>query len=273
MNLSLAIEMVIVISIFSILSHKLKILDIAGTTLAAAIGTIIYSTIGRVGFIVITVFVVTAGIFTKLGYDRKSRIGAAEPRKGLRGWRNVVGNGLVAASAALAYALLPAYSEVLLGCYIGAVAAVFSDTLATETGLLSKGEPRLIIGFKKVRAGTPGGVTLVGYLGSLLAPLMLILGYIPVGGVNPLSFQEVAAIVFIAGLVGTSVDSAVGQLLQGTYRCEVCKKITESKNHCGRPTVLLKGYSLIDNHVVNLICSLSGAVVGAVVMLAFYNTV
>lgn len=273
MSPALILEMILVVSVLSILSLRLKILDVSGTILAAVIGLLIYSTVGRLGIAFITVFVVTAGLFTKLGYDRKSQAGAAEPRKGQRGWRNVMGNGLVAALAATVYGLTSPKSEALLGGYMGAVAAVFADTLATETGLLSRGEPRLIVGFKKVRPGTPGAVTVIGYLGALLAPLMLFLSYLVIGDSNPFGSLGVALIVFLAGVVGTSVDSIVGQLFQGIYRCESCEKITESKTHCGRPAKLVKGYRLLDNHLVNLICSLSGATVGVAITLVFYNTV
>ncbi|MEM3120674.1 MAG: DUF92 domain-containing protein [Nitrososphaerota archaeon] len=272
MNSILAIEMVIVLTILSLLSLKLRILDMNGTILSVVIGAIVYATIGRVGISLLIVFVVVAGLFTKMGYDRKSLIGAAEPRKGLRGWKNVAGNGLVAATAAIAYALFPQYSEALLGGFIGAVAAVFADTMSTEVGILQKGEPRLIIGFKKVNPGTPGGISLLGYLGALLSSLILILAYLPLGSTNPLNPATTTLVAVIAGLIGTTVDSIVGQLLQGLYRCEECGKIVEHSRHCGRGAKLFKGYRVIDNHVVNLICSLSGAIVGAAITLLFYST-
>ncbi|MEM0482195.1 MAG: DUF92 domain-containing protein [Nitrososphaerota archaeon] len=273
MNSILALEIVIVISTLSLLSYKLRILDIYGTLLAAFIGGIVYVTVGRVGIFLLTVFVVVAGIFTKLGYDRKSLIGAAEPRKGLRGWRNVMGNGLVAAGSAIAYALIPQYSEVVLSGYIGAIAAVFADTMATEIGLLQKRDPILIIGFRRVNPGTPGGVSLLGYLGALFSALILIAAYLSLRGSNPLSPQMVGVAVIAASLVGTTVDSIIGQLLQGLYRCGACGKITELRTHCGKPARLIKGYRLLDNHAVNILCSLCGAVVGAAVTLLFYSTV
>ncbi len=273
MNSILALEIVIVISTLSILSYKLRILDLYGTLLAASIGVTVYTTVGRVGIFLLTVFVVVAGLFTKLGYDRKSLVGAAEPRKGLRGWRNVMGNGLVAAAAAVAYALLPQHSEVILGGYIGAIAAVFADTMATEVGLLDKRYPILIIGFRRVKPGTPGGVSLLGYMGALFSALILIASYLSLGGSNPLALNVVGLSVIAASLIGTTVDSIVGQLLQGLYQCEACGRITELRTHCGGVAKLIRGYRLLDNHVVNIICSASGAVVGAVVTLVFYSTV
>jgi uncharacterized protein (TIGR00297 family) len=273
MNSIPALEIVIVLTTLSLLSYKLKILDLYGTLLAATIGGIVYLTVGRIGIFLLTVFVVVAGLFTKLGYDRKSLVGAAEPRKGLRGWRNVVGNGLVAAAAAIAYALAPQYSEVILSGYIGAIAAVFADTMATEVGLLQKKEPILIIGFRRVEPGTPGGVSLLGYMGALFSALILITAYLTLGGSNPLAPHIVGSSVVAASLVGTTVDSIVGQLLQGRYRCESCGKIIEFSTHCGRVAKLVKGYRLMDNHAVNIVCSLSGAVVGAAITLLFYSTV
>lgn len=273
MNLSLALEIVIVLSTLSILSYKLRILDLYGTLLAAAIGGVVYLTVGRAGIILLTVFVVVAGIFTKLGYDRKSLVGAAEPRKGLRGWRNVMGNGLVAAAAAIVYGLTPQHSEVILSGYIGAIAAVFADTMATEIGLLQRRRPVLIIGLKRVEPGMPGGVTLLGYLGALFSSLILIIAYLFFGGSNPLAPHIVGLAVISASLIGTTVDSVIGQLLQGIYRCKTCGKITELNTHCGRQAQLVKGYRLMDNHAVNIACSLSGAVAGAAVTQLFYSIV
>ncbi|GBC70772.1 hypothetical protein HRbin02_00543 [Candidatus Calditenuaceae archaeon HR02] len=273
MSSILALEIVIVISTLSILSYKLRILDLYGTLLAASIGGIVYLTVGRIGIILLTVFVVVAGIFTKLGYDRKSLVGAAEPRKGLRGWRNVLGNGLVAAAAAVVYTLAPQHSEIILSGYIGAIAAVFADTMATEIGLLQKRDPILIIGLRRVKPGTPGGVSLLGYMGALFSAVILVAAYLFLVGSNPLAPHIVGPAVISASLVGTTVDSVIGQLLQGLYRCEACGKITELSTHCGRMGKLIKGYRLIDNHTVNIICSLSGAVVGATITLLFYSTV
>lgn len=273
MNPLLAVEIIIVLSTLSLLSYKLRILDIQGTILAAVIGGTIYLTVGRVGIILLTVFVVIAGLITKLGYDKKSQIGAAEPRKGLRSWRNVAGNGVVAAAAALIYAMAPGYSEALLGGFIGAVSAVFADTMATEVGLLYKGDPRLIIGFKRVKPGTPGGVTILGYGGALLSACILVAAYLFSGASNPLAPHIVILAAVSSSLIGTTIDSVIGQFLQGLYVCDVCGKTTEYKTHCGRPARLVRGFRVVDNHVVNVICSLAGALMGFWVTTLLYNTV
>ncbi|MCS7146396.1 MAG: DUF92 domain-containing protein [Nitrososphaerota archaeon] len=272
MNFIQAIEIVTVLTILMIISYRLRILDAQGTILAAAIGGTVYLTVGRIGVVLITAFVVVAGLFTKTGYDRKSMIGAAEPRKGLRGWRNVMGNGIVAAAAAIMYALFPEYSEAIFGGYVGAIAAVFADTMATEVGLLHKGDPRLIIGFKKVSPGTPGGVTLLGYGGALGAALILTVTWLLLGEPNPLNPVLAVLVVSSSALVGTSVDSVIGQYFQGVYRCETCGKHTELETHCGRPAKPIRGFRIVNNHVVNILCSLSGALVGAALTLLFHST-
>jgi len=62
-----------------------------------------------------------------------------------------------------------------------------------------------------------------------------------------------------AGLVGCSVDSVIGATVQGIYKCRVCNKITENRKHCGSPSIPLRGHAVIDNNVVNLIATISGA--------------
>jgi len=272
MSSVMVLEMVVTILIFALLAFKLRILDIKGILLAALIGITVYSSLGRVGFALLAVFVAVAGAFTRLGYDRKRKLEAGEPGRGLRGWRNVVGNGLVSAVLSILYSLSPQNSHLLFASYVGSVSAVFSDTLATEVGLLYRGEPRLIVGFRRVRPGTPGGVTPLGYAGALLSTPLLAMTYILIDGHNPLSPQLLSFASLAAGLAGTTVDSVVGQYLQGMYRCVVCGRITEYRVHCNGKAKLVRGASSLDNHVVNIICSLCGAVVAAAVILLFYNT-
>jgi len=264
----LLLESVAVVSLLSVIALRLRVLDIAGTALAALLGLIVYWAFGRGGFLVLALFVVVAGITTKFGYMKKSLKGGAEPRMGLRGWRNVAGNGLLAALIALAQLMSPEPNEVLVSSYLGAVSAVFGDTMATEVGLLSRGQPRLILGLGRVQPGTPGGVTLLGYLGALSSGIVLSGATIALGALNPMSRSLSIPVAIGGAIVGTTVDSLVGQLFQAIYACDGCGALTEHSLHCGRKGRLVKGYRIVGNQFVNFVASLSGASWGLAVVLA-----
>jgi uncharacterized membrane protein len=67
--------------------------------------------------------------------------------------------------------------------------------------------------------------------------------------------------VMIGGLLGATVDSILGAILQGIYVCPRCEKETESypEHFCGTRTVHVRGWRWLNNDLVNLICSLIGA--------------
>jgi uncharacterized protein (TIGR00297 family) len=109
----------------------------------------------------------------------------------------------------------------------GALAAATADTWATEIGSWSPHPPRLITTWKPVPAGTDGGVTLLGTAGGMGGALFL-------GGCTALLFSPALAVVW-AGLVGLLVDSLLGATVQGK--------------------------AFVDNDVVNLAATVSGACV------------
>ena len=66
------------------------------------------------------------------------------------------------------------------------------------------------------------------------------------------------------GLVGSLFDSLLGATVQGMYYCERCAQETESAVHrCGQPARPLRGWGWLNNDVVNLLASLLGGLVAA----------
>lgn len=114
--------------------------------------------------------------------------------------------------------------------FFGAISAALADTLSSEIGLLSKKKPVLITTFEEVEAGVDGGITFLGLLASFFGAIIIALAYF-------LFYQNLfgaIAIVF-AGVFGSLADSFFGAVLQS-------KK-------------------LVSNNMVNLLGSLSGALV------------
>lgn len=80
---------------------------------------------------------------------------------GRRDLVQALANGGLAALCALLYAFL-GQPEWLLFAFIGLMATVTADTWATELGVLSPHQPRLITTGRVVEPGTSGGITILG---------------------------------------------------------------------------------------------------------------
>ncbi len=165
--------------------------------------------------------------------------------------------------------------SIFFAAFLGALATATADTLATEIGLLNPSPPRLITKpWKVVPPGTSGGVSLAGELATILGTLLIggfaaLLAapfWISLIGVNLMpkliQFAPVTMILVTAvgGITGCTVDSLFGATIQGMWQCNVCQKQTEKRKHCGEPAKYLRGTRFFDNHMVNVISCLIGAV-------------
>ena len=256
---------IIVVIIIVVTSHKIGIMDFMGVIAAGSIGVSIIILGGWEFFIVLLSFLFIAGIFTKYKYEKKRKLGVAEGKGGARSWQNVLANSVVASFFAIAYGLAPSFKALIAG-FLGAVSTSMADTLATELGLLSSSEPKLITNWsKRVKAGTSGGVTLLGEAASLFGVLIIALVAWFVGFTNPSILSVLVSM--LAGFLGCTLDSLLGATIQATYRCSVCGKHVEKKEHCERPTLSVKGIKVIDNNVVNLISTIFGGSIAFLVHL------
>lgn len=162
------------------------------------------------------------------------------------------------------------------------VSSMNSDTWATELGILSTSEPRLILNFwKKVPPGTSGGVTLLGSLSAFLGALIIacfagLYYWIQETVLNPnlLSIIDILGIIIIItffGFLGQIIDSIIGATVQANYICHNCKKVVESSFHksCGVKTYKHRGFHVINNDVVNLASGLIAVLIGCPIFLFF----
>ena len=193
---------------FAVLAYALGMVSPRGALGGVLVGAPVYACLGPQGFALLFLFVAGGSALTRLGYERKRRVGGAEARGGRRGARNALANAGVAVLCALLYAL--GLSDAFSAAYVAAIGAAFADTAESEVGQLSRRQPRLITTLRKVPPGTDGAISLRGTLAgaaaaSLTAGLGLALGL--VGG------SGTALLVTIAGFLGTVVDSLVGARL------------------------------------------------------------
>jgi len=221
---------VILCLIIGLLTYLRGALDLRGSIFMVIMGLIIIFTAGFNWLLLILIFIALGFIFTKYRREYKKEIGVYE---GKRGVKNVISNGIVP----FVLAVFGNY-DLLVGGFIGSVATATADTLASEVGVVQT--PRLITTLKKVDPGTDGGISILGTAAGIIgAGSIGFFAYIL--GIYPDPFVSLK-ISIIAGTVGCFTDSILGAVLERR--------------------------EYINNEHVNLLATLSGAVLG--ILLIYY---
>ncbi len=255
-DFTLALVSLAVVILFALAAILLKALDGRGFLASVAVGYSIIIGGGLSWFLVVAVFFALGVGFTWFKYEYKRKIGSAQEGGGARNWPNILANGGAASVFALAELFIGGYFFAAL--FLGSIAAAASDTVATELGLLSNSKPRLLTRIRSpVAPGTSGGVTPLGIVGAFFASLVIgvmafFLGVLS-GYVLPL-----AAAIF-GGVVGSGADSLYGATVQRKGYCVVCGRPAETLKHCGETTHRTGGAPFVENNIVNLLGTLTGA--------------
>lgn len=140
----------------------------------------------------------------------------------------------------------------------GYYACSCGDTWASELGVLSTEQPRLITTLRPVRRGSNGGVTLLGTAASILGGLFMGLVFCaasalsPAGGSLTMSTPQwtLVPMGLAAGIFGSLTDSILGATLQFTGFNPKTQKITSKS---GEGIVRISGFALLDNNAVNFV--------------------
>lgn len=255
--LSSLVDLAIVVA-FALVAIGARAIDRRGFLASLAVGYPILLGGGWRWFVIVATFFVLGVAFTWYRYEYKKSIGSAQEKGGTRNWPNILANGGVASLLGLAEFLgggLP-----FAALFVGAVAAAASDTVATELGLLNRSPPRLITDPRRsVAAGTSGGVSPMGLGGALLAGALIGLVSAGLGVASGLAPWLVVVVSVAGGFVGSVADSVAGATFQRKSHCVVCGKPSEGLTHCGEPTRFSSGLRWVDNHVVNVLATVFGA--------------
>lgn len=240
------------------LAYQTKALSGSGGVGAFIIGTVIFGAGGLKWITPLVVFFVLSSLISKTGKGKSKSLKALQWNNYQKGTRRDLVQVLANGGIATIIAVINFYSPAnwLFIMYLGAIAAATADTWATEIGFFSTNKPRHILTFKSVPKGASGGVSLLGTFGSLIGAALIGLS----GLIFGLDMQFVILIV-LAGFLGSLVDSLLGGSVQSRYRCQSCQAITENHTHCDKPTDHDSGILWIDNDMVNLLCTLTGAIV------------
>jgi uncharacterized protein (TIGR00297 family) len=226
---------------------------------ALVVGTIIYGLGGWQWGVLLGLFFVTSSLLSHFREEEKKTAAEKFDKGHQRDGGQVFANGGLGALLALcsAFVLSPLWAF----AFVGVMATVTADTWATELGTLSQRPPRLITNGRLVEVGTSGGISLLGTAVSLLGGLLIGLaaGLMGMGTTVVGTAVVVAVVGAISGLVGSLFDSLLGATIQQIYYCDTCQKETERKVHkCGTVTRPLRGWSWLNNDLVNLISSVVG---------------
>ena len=172
----------------------------------AAAGALIALTVTDVGgtpiFAVLVVVFVLTWLATRLGRERKQRLGIAERPRGRNG-AQVLAN-LWASAMAIVLSLVLPWSYAFRVAALAALAEAASDTVSSEIGEAFGKRAWLITTAREVPVGTDGGVSAVGIFAGLLAAAVIALM-----GMLVVSTSD-AYIVALCGFAGMICDSFLG---------------------------------------------------------------
>src|SRR5207248_11392439 len=158
----------------SLLAYRRRSLSRSGIAGAIITGTTTFGLGGWSWGLSLIFFFISSSIFSHFRAADKAYTAADKFSKG--GQRDIgqaAANGGIATLLALGYGLVPSASlqKLLQAGYSGALATATADTWATELGVLSLQQPRLITTGKPVAPGTSGGITLLGSAAAALGAL------------------------------------------------------------------------------------------------------
>jgi uncharacterized protein (TIGR00297 family) len=193
---------------FTLLARGMRGVTNSGALVGAVSCLVLYLCAGPGAFVaLITVFALT-WIATRLGYQRKQRLGISERRDGRKASQVLANLGVATACAALS---VLSHSR---GFFMVALAAALSeaaaDTVSSELGQAFSAKARLITSWSVVPPGTDGAVSLAGTLAGIIASAV-VSSVCVLCGLVPRSWLPISA---GAGVLGMIADSFLGAWLE-----------------------------------------------------------
>lgn len=254
-----ALAGLIVAAIIAELARRAHSLSTAGAWTAMAVGTAAVAA-GWTWGALLLVYFASALMLSRAGAREKAaRTRSIIAKPGARDAMQVIANGGVFAACALVSQLAPPVGSTFSAAALGALAASAADTWATEVGMLHGGTPRALLGMRPAPPGTSGAVSIWGSIAMVAGALFIAIA------ASLLSLSSLVFGITAAGIAGAMADSLLGATLQERRWCAPCRDSTEMRLHdCGTRTSLIGGREWMDNDLVNLLATLTGAVVAVV---------
>jgi len=238
-------------TVFAAAAWRAASLTATGALAATLVGGGVLTGAGWGGAAALAAVFVSSSLVSRI--DPPARL-VGDAKGNRRDHRQVFANGGPAALGALA-----AHAQPSLALWIAtaSLAGAAADTWATSVGAWSRTPPRHLLTRRPVAPGTSGGITGLGCLGALG-------GAVIVAAVAALAGHDSRLVAAAAiGFGGMVVDSALGAVAQGRFRCRACAEPSEWRVHrCGRATTLEGGWRWLDNDGVNAVSTALAALAG-----------
>ena len=243
------VSLVIYLSVLAVIvaiSLWRKWVTVSGAIAAFVLGLFILYIGGFTAFIILLFFFVAGSLMGKVSKS----FNLLEKKGDKRDVFQVLANGLPALIALLIFKF-SSHKAAALVAYSASLAEALADTWAGDIGRLSRKDPVSIITRTKVPKGISGGVTSLGFMGAMLASLLIAMLY-----VGCVDFNLVGgAFVIVWGFLGSVFDSILGATIQVQYR-DGNGKLTEKGELDGKKLERVRGIPFVDNDMVNLLSGL-----------------
>ncbi|MEM6612027.1 MAG: TIGR00297 family protein [Cyanobacteria bacterium P01_C01_bin.72] len=191
-----------------------KLLTPFGIVNGAALGVLVWGTLGWRGYLIVMLFFLLGSGLTFVGIEQKEAEGIAEERSGMRGAGNVWGSALTASICAIATLFCPpSYRDLFVLGYVASFCTKLSDTTASEVGKAYGKTTYLITNLKPVPRGTEGAVSLEGTLAGAFASVVLAAIAWLIGLISPVGIIWCVVAAFIA----TTIESLIGATLESRF--------------------------------------------------------
>lgn len=228
-----------------LIAYRLKSLTLPASLAAWLLALLLYFAAGVSLVLIAFLFLASSSLFTRWPGKSSQR---DHPRRA----RQVIANGIVAGGAAL-FAILLDPSPFAIGMIVGSFAAATADTWASEWGAGIGGKPLSLRTFKPTQPGESGAVSLTGTVATIAGAALIAVSAYFLGLIPTLHVP----IITVAGIAGSLLDSIAGAWVQAVW-LKHDGRMTESRMESG---VLIRGIVWIDNDMVNVIATLTGALV------------
>jgi len=262
---------------FAVLGYRGRLLAPSGGAAVVGVTTLVFGAAGWEWGAVLALHLLSAGLWARYRASAKEALSERHERPGPLGLAPVVARTGWATLLALLRLSGPG-SIVLYGAYVGALAAATADRWGTEVGLLSAQPPRLITTRGQAAPGAPGAVSPLGLVAALGGTWMVGLASLGTGVLSAwieiLPYDRgllwLPLVAVVAGLGASLVDSLLGATAQIVYYCPTCDRSTEDAAHCcateAEPAQRVRGVPWLTDEMVDLVASLVGAAVAAVLI-------